>query len=208
MWILRFILIGLITITLMGCMSWRANDKKTETAEQAFYILEVERGEVAPAATDKPSLKLLPLRITSRFKGRDIIFRIDESHYEAQAEHQFVMSVEHMLSQQLQHWLEKSGLFSQVTTDESASTDLVLEAAVTAFYGEARPNFSPAAVLEMQFFLRAVSAEKNDVSFEFGLHVTSEVLELNPPEVVKGWRQALMKTLIALEVNLSDYFQK
>ena len=206
--ILQFILIGLLATTLMSCMSWRGNNRQVKSVAPAFYILEVDRGDVMPTMTGAPSLKLLPLIVTSKVKGRNIIFRTDERNYEAQSGHQFITPSEQMLSQQLQHWLAGSGLFSLVTTDEDLSTDLVLETAVTAFYGEARPNFSPAAVLEMQFFLRDTSAEQDDVGFESGLRVTSEVLALSPPEVVKGWRQALMKTLIALEVNLSDYFQQ
>ncbi len=201
---LQFILIGSITIGLMGCVSWRAEDAPVTPH---YYILEVERGEVAESnAENLPTLALRPLRVTSKFRGETILFRIGDQGYQSQTDHQFINNPQQMLTQQLQSWLDKSGLFSQVVTDERIPTDFILETAVTAFYGEARPNFSPAAVLEMQFFLTSSLAE-NDTLFEFGLRVSSDVLVLTPPAVVIGWRQALLKTLIALEVNLSDYFQ-
>ena len=202
---LQFILIGLMAIELIGCVSWRVDNTP---ATPHYYVLEVERGEVAGNnAENLPTLALRPLRVTSKFRGKTILFRVGEQDYQSQADHLFIDDPQQILTQQLQNWLEQSGLFSQVVTDERIPTDFILETAVTALYGEARPNFSPAAVLEMQFFLTSPLAE-DKVLFESGLRVSSDVLGLSPAAVVIGWRQALLKTLIALEVNLSDYFQQ
>jgi uncharacterized lipoprotein YmbA len=205
---LRFFAIVLIASMLMGCAIWRGGDSSEQTTQPHYYVLEVDRGEREEIVINAPTLRIAPLRMTSKFRGQQIVFRTADSSYMPQVDHQFLTPPNEILQQQLENWLIASGLFSQVIADESSTTDWVLETAVTAFYGEARSNFSPAAILEMQFFFRSTTAPEDEGLVESGLHVSVNIAEMTPPAVVTGWRQALMKTLIALEVNLSDYFQK
>ncbi len=207
---LRFIVLAMLFVTLTtGCSLWRGErSAPKQAAAPLYYVLEVARGEQAKEAVDAPVLRLAPLRVTSQFREKTIMFRVGESSYMPQADHQFLNTPEAILQQQLQSWLVQTGLFSDVVTDPTVAADWVLETAVTAFYGEARASYSPAAVLEMQFFFYSATGKQEEAVLESGLRVSADIAEMTPPEVVIGWRHALLKTLIALEVNLSDYFQQ
>ena len=190
-------------------MRWPGKDKAPDLQPVPhYYILEVDRGETEKITSDLPVLNLLPLKITSRYRDVKLVFRLGNESYQSEPNHQFITSPEDILTQQVKNWLEKSGLFSKVMVGGKGGSGFTLETAVTAFYGVARPNLSPAAVLEMQFFLTDLSKSSEGALFEYGLRVSAEVTKSTPAETVIGWRQALMKTLIGLELNLSDYFQK
>ncbi len=95
-----------------------------------------------------------------------IVFRVGENEFRSKVNHEFFSEPEEMFTEQLKRWLQKSGLFSNVVTDVDAPADLVLETAVTAFYGEQRQQFSPQSVLEMQFFLTSSNADGEQVLFQ------------------------------------------
>lgn len=95
-----------------------------------------------------------------------------------------------------------------MVTDADASADLVLETAVSAFYGEQREQFSPQSVLEMQFFLTSSNAEREQVLFQTGLRIDVDVAAATPANVVKGWKEGLEELLATVEDDFSGYFSK
>jgi ABC-type uncharacterized transport system auxiliary subunit len=193
-----------LTILLSACFSWGGGEDDDDTPR--YYVVDVDRGVVAQEFAEDRVLLLKPVRVVPHFRGKTIVFRVNESEYRSQPPHELFTEPEEMFTAQLKRWLQKSGMFSQVVTDDSVEADLVLESAVTGLYGEKRPEYSPQAVLEMQFFM--TSADDNKNLFQTGLRVDVDIEETTPGNVVTGWKQGLGELLATLEQDLSAYFAK
>ncbi|MBL1319780.1 MAG: membrane integrity-associated transporter subunit PqiC [Methylophaga sp.] len=196
----------IILLTLLtGCLGLGS---KEEDNSPHYYVIDVGRGAVASRFVENRVLYIKPVKLTSHFRGQTIVFRIADEEYQAQAPHQFFSDPQEMFTEQLQRWLQKTGLFSQVVVNEDVAADMILETAVTALYGDKREQFSPQSVLEMQFFLLGIEQNKKRVLFQTGLKVEVDIPQTTPPNVVKGWKQGLEQLLSTMEDDLSDYFSK
>ncbi len=198
-----FILLSLISL-LSACFSWGGGEDEDD--KPRYYVVDVDRGVVAQEFAEDRVLLLKPVRVVPHFRDKTIVFRVNESEYRSQPPHELFTEPEEMFTAQLKRWLQKTGMFSQVVTDDSVEADLVLESAVTGLYGEKRPEYSPQAVLEMQFFM--TSADDNKNLFQTGLRVDVDIEETTPGNVVTGWKQGLGELLATLEQDLSAYFAK
>ncbi len=196
----------ILLVLLSGCLG--LGSKKDNDNTPHYYVVDVDRGAVASQFVADRVLYLKPVKITSHFRGKTIVFRIGDNEYQEQKSHQFFSEPQEMMTEQLKRWLQKTGLFSQVVVDEDIPADMVLETAVTALYGDAREQFSPQSVLEMQFFLLDADQNKMQALFQTGLNVEVDIAETTPPNVVKGWKQGLEELLATVEDDLSDYFSK
>ncbi len=85
---------------------------------------------------------------------------------------------------------------------------MVLETSLTALYGDQREQFSPQAVLEMQFLLMSENTNSIVPLLQTGLRIEVDIDETTPTNVVKGWRQGLEELLATLEDDFSGYFSK
>lgn len=200
----KVILVVALAGLISACFSWGGGED--EDATPRYYVVDVDRGVVAQEFAQDRVLLLKPVRVVPHFRDKTIVFRVNESEYQAQPPHELFTEPEEMFTAQLKRWLQKSGMFSQVVTDESVEADLVLESAVTGLYGEKRPEYSPQAVLEMQFFM--TSADDNKNLFQTGLRVDVDIEETTPGNVVTGWKQGLGELLATLGQDLSAYFAK
>jgi len=200
------ILIVLVSF-LTGCLGLGSKDEDDDDTPH-YYIIDVDRGAVATEFTKDRVLYIKPVKMTSHFRGKNIVFRVGENEFRSKENHEFFSEPEEMFTEQLKRWLQKSGLFSNVVTDVDAPADLVLETAVTAFYGEQREQFSPQSVLEMQFFLTSSNADREQVLFQTGLRIDVDVAAATPANVVKGWKEGLEELLATVEDDFSGYFSK
>jgi len=194
-----------LPVILSACFSWGGGEEQDEAPR--YYVVDVDRGSVAQDFPQDRVLLLKPVRVVPHFRDKPIVFRVNESEYQAQASHLLFSEPEEMFTAQLRRWLQKSGLFSQVVTDDSVEADFVLEAAVTALYGEKRPEYSPQAALEMQFFMSS-AADQQKMLFQTGLRVDVDIEQTTPGNVVTGWKQGLEELLTTLEQDFSAYFSK
>jgi uncharacterized lipoprotein YmbA len=200
--------IGLITLLtlLTGCLG--LGSKNDDDTTPHYYVIDVDRGAVASRFVENRVLYIKPVKLTSHFRGQTIVFRIGDDEYQTQAPHQFFADPQEMFTEQLKRWLQKTGLFSQVVTNDDVPANMILETAVTALYGDKREQFSPQSVLEMQFFLLEIDQNKTQPLFQTGLKVEVDIPQTTPPNVVKGWKQGLEELLATVEDDLSDYFSK
>lgn len=201
----RFLTIALLSTVVAGCFSWGGGEE--EDTGPHYYIIDVDRGSVANSFAKQRVLQIKPVRVISQFRGKELIFRVGENEYQRQTQHELFSEPSEMLTEQLQRWLQKSGLFSQVTVNADIPADFVLETAVTALYGERRDNYSPEAVLEMQFFLSEAESAKAPV-FQTGLQIGVDIEETTPSNVVSGLKQGLRELLTTLEQDFSQFFSK
>jgi ABC-type uncharacterized transport system auxiliary subunit len=202
-------LIFLLTLALSGCFSFGGGDEKeAEIASPHYYIVDVDRGEVAQRFATGRVLLLKPVRVVPHFRSTTLMYRVGENEYQPQTGQELITEPSDMFTSQLRRWLEKSGLFSRVITDDSQAADYVLEAAVTAMYGDSREKYTPMSVLEMQFFLSAADDKQQKVLFQTGYRLDADLDTVTPSNVVNGWKQGLKTLLTTLEEDMSDYFSK
>lgn len=201
----RFIFIAILSLLISGCFSWGGGEEEDSTPH--YYVIDVDRGSVATDFARDRVLLLKPVKVVPHFKNKTLVFRVGEDEYQAQLSHEFFAEPEEMFTTQLQRWLKKSGLFSQVVIDDSLAADYVLESAVTALYGEKRAAYSPQAIVEMQFFMTTAEQPENIV-FQTGLRVDVDIEEATPGSVVTGWKQGLWELLTTLEQDFSGFFTK
>ncbi|NQY26462.1 MAG: membrane integrity-associated transporter subunit PqiC [Piscirickettsiaceae bacterium] len=194
---------------LTGCLGLGSKDGGSESDDSLhYYVIDVDRGSVASSFVKNRVLRIQPIQISSHFRGQTLVFKVGDNEFQAQENHQFFSDPQDMFTEQLKRWLQKSGLFSQVIIDEDIEADMVLEIAVTALYGDNRDQFSPQAVLEMQFFLTTSGDNTNQTLFQTGLRIDINIDEITPSNVVKGWKQGLEELLATVEDDFRDYFSK
>lgn len=197
----------LLVSLLTGCFGLGSKDEEDDDTPH-YYIIDVDRGAVAAEFVKNRVLYIKPVKVTSHFRGKHIVFKVGENEFRSSTNHEFFSEPEEMFTEQLKRWLQKSGLFSKVVTSKDESADLVLETAVTALYGEKREQFSPQAVLEMQFFLTSSDEEQQQALFQTGLRIDVDVAAARPANVVKGWKEGLEELLATVEDDFSGYFSK
>ncbi|MDO7597118.1 MAG: ABC-type transport auxiliary lipoprotein family protein [Pseudomonadota bacterium] len=192
---------------LSGCFGFGSKEAVNDDSPR-YYMLDAARGGVASEFAKDRVLLLKPVRVTSLYRGKTLIFRVGDNEYRPQPPHQFFTEPSEMITEQLRRWLQKTGLFSQVVITDDVPADMILEAAATALYGEQRDQFSPQAVLEMQFFLMSNDENNTKPLFQTGLRVDVDIEQSTPENVVKGWKQGLEELFSTLEDDFSGYFTK
>ena len=204
----RMVAMLFLSMALSGCFGGSDNAKEVEAEIPHYYVVDVDRGLVEDPFPQGRILYLQPVRVTSQFRDHTIVFRVGANEYQPQDLHQFFSEPEEMFTEQLKRWLQKSGLFTQVTTDKNVQADMVMEAAVTALYGEARPQQLPQSILEMQFFLLSADKNNSKLLMQTGLRMEVDIKQTTPRDVVKGWKLGLEELFLTLEDDLSGYFSK
>ena len=203
----RVLVLFLLVNMLSGCFGLGTKDAVDEDTPR-YYMIDVARGSVAAEFAKDRVLRLMPVRVTSLYREKTLVFRVGDNEYRPQPPHQFFAEPSEMFTEQLRRWLQKTGLFSQVVITDDIPADMVLDTAVTALYGEQREQFSPQAVLEMQFFLMSSDNNNTKPLFQTGLRVDVDIEQSTPENVVKGWKQGLEELFWTVEDDFSGYFAK
>lgn len=204
----RKIFLLVMTFSISACTTFSSEKPQLEQQPERYYVIDVDRGIREDVKTTDRVVRLLPVKLTSQFRDKTILFKVGENEYQPQTAHQFFATPEEMFTEQLQRWLVKTGIFTKVVTDESEQADMVLQTAVTALYGDNRETNPPQAVLEMQFFLLSEPETTAQAIFQTGLRADINIDETTPASVVKGWQIGLKQILTTIEDDLSDYFSE
>ena len=201
-------LLFFLTVSLSACSFLMDAKPEGNTLKelQSFYVIDVDRGLKESTSYDGKVLFVAPVRVTSQFRHKSLVYKVGDNAFQPQTDHQFFDSPEEMFTTQLQRWLIKTGIFSTVITDNKHSADLILETAVTSLYGVKMEGHRPQSVIEMQFFITDRHLVEDDVIFQTGLSIDIDIAETTPPDVVKGWQTGFKKLLSTLEDDLSRYF--
>lgn len=198
----------LITLPLIACTGTATKLEPEQIPDplQHYYVIDVDRGLKEHDRSEGRVLYIAPVKVTSQFRAKNLVFRVGENAFQPQPDHQFFDTPQQMFTVQLQRWLKKTGLFKTVTTKQTVEADYTLETAVTGLYGDKMLEKPTKAILEMQFFLTDNNADKEEIVFQTGLHIDTHIMETTPSDTVKGWKTGLRKTLSTLEDDLSSYF--
>ena len=187
-----------ITLVVLGaCVSLTKS-----YPEKHYYALDVARQGDTLNPVSLTILKIRKFRASPSFEGKEFVYRTSAAQYEADFYNEWFVPPNAMLTQQVQSWLTRSGLF-QYVVDSSGPVDSthILEAAVTALYGDYRVN-SGKAVLALQFFLVHEASDPADIVWHQEYRKEVELTEMSPEALVNGWNNALRLILTALENDL------
>lgn len=209
MGVIRVITLLCVMFNLTGCFGLVNNKPEEDIVDQMpqqFYVIDVDRGLREHDRSDGRVLYLAPVVVTSQFRAKEIVFKMEDNAFQPQPDHQFFDTPESMLTTQLQRWLTKTGFFKRVVLDNSPQADYILEVAVTGLYGDKREGYPAESVLEMQFFMTDTHAKAEEVVFQTGLHIDIDIAETTPSNTVNGWEIGMRKLLSTLEDDLSSYF--
>lgn len=197
-------------LLLTACFSFGGDrEKQTVDSQQPrFYVLDVDRGSVSHQQAVERIVYLTDISVSPQFAGSTLIMRVGDTEYAAQTGHEFIVDPQTMLTSQLERWLQKTGLFSRVIRQTNDAADMVMDVTLTALYGEQRSQYSPEAVIEMQFFLSSNTESARRLLFQTGFRVEVDIEESTPGKTVTGLQHGLEEILVALEQDLSDYFSR
>jgi len=104
----RLLWVLVLLSMLTGCFGLGSKDE--DDGAPHYYVIDVDRGAIASQFEKGRVLRINPVRLTSHFRGSNIVFRIGEDEYQKQSNHQFFSEPEEMITEQLTRWLQKSGL--------------------------------------------------------------------------------------------------
>jgi len=163
----------------------------------------------APAETRLADmiLKVRRFDVAPQYGAAELVYRIGDAEYAADYYNVFFVPPADLLTQAVRQWLADSGRFEQVPDAASRlPATHTLEGNVTALYGDFRGQ--PAAVMEIQFALLDEAGPRPGLGFSKTYTRSIPIAADQPPELVKGWNQALGEILGELEPDLGNIRSK
>jgi len=183
---------------LTGCFNFNKS-----FPEKRLFVLSASRSEKLSLSKLNAVLKIQRFHVSPQFEGKGFVYRRGDLTYESDFYNEFLISPGLMIAEEVNKWLEQSGLFQHVISSSSLiEPTFYLEGVVSALYGDYSNNHSPEAVLEVQFLLvRNVSA-RPVVVFAKTYRIEAPLKEKFPPALAEGWSRSLEHILSQFEADL------
>jgi cholesterol transport system auxiliary component len=173
--------------------------------EKRYYVLEVRTPETTSGAVRDEILQVSPLRISPRYQDRSFVYRISETAFETDFYNQFIAPPAGLISEEIRKGLINTQLFKYViSASNSQAPSYVLEGAVNGIYGDFRNLDTPAAVIDLEFFLTSDLPAKPGILMQKRYVRSVPVSSQSPEALVKSWDRALEEILTALTADLSS----
>ena len=189
----------LLLVTLgSGCVSLERS-----YPDKRYFVIEI-RGDGKTATSDGDRVLLISnLHISPRFGDTSFVYRTSDTAYESDFYNQFLSSPATMIGEELRKRLAASPVFKFVIGPSSQLTaNYVLEGSVNALYGDFRKLNAPAAVLELEFFLRSDDPTKPGIVLHKTYMKSVPLSQRSPEALVTGWDQALEAVVTMLLADL------
>jgi cholesterol transport system auxiliary component len=195
---MRLVLAVCATLALAAC-SIGAPAPHTVT-----YVVDPPAPALAPAEARRPeTLRMGSVRVAPAFEGRSLVYRMDDVQFTSDFYNAFIAEPGPMLGGRMAEWLDRAGPFKTVTQPGgAASAPYVLDAVVTALYGDFRPGRPPAAVMTVQFTLINVSGLTPTVVLERVIGRRVDMPNASPDALVRGYGKALSEILAELSAQI------
>ena len=194
-----FVTAALLAMLGNGCVSLERN-----YPDKHFYALEVRPATSGEVVRDE-ILQVSPLRISPRYQDRSFVYRISDGGYETDFYHQFIAPPAGLISEEIRKGLINTQLFKYViSASNSQAPSYVLEGAVNGIYGDFRNLNTPAAVIDLEFFLTSDLPAKPGILLQKRYVRAVPVSSRSPEALVKSWDRALEEILTALTADLSS----
>lgn len=122
--------------------------------EKSLFLVECRCNWKSDAPADAPRLEIQRFGIEEPFSGREMVFRVGSLRYESDFYNTYFIPPAAMIEREVKRCLSGCGAFSQVAGRGSRlKADYLLEAEVTALYGDLTDPVKPRAVVEIAFLL-------------------------------------------------------
>jgi len=165
------------------------------------YLLQVERNG-APGQATGATLRVGNFSVASPFEGKGLVYRLDDTRYEADFYNEFFVSPRAMVAEGTARWLRQSGMFRNVLAKGvSGDVDYILEGHVSELYADFRSGEKPAAVVTVQFYLTD-DGGSGDIVFNADLSRRVELSDRSPQAVAQAMNTAFSGVLTKLEARL------
>lgn len=188
-----------IAVLLTGC----GINISRDLPDRKYYALEVNRGGPVNQAIEGAVLKVAGVRVSPRYKGRELVYRRGQLAWESDFYNQWFVLPAHMLTAQVREWLRASALFEYVPeTGSHIEATHILESNVVSLYGDFREK--PEAVIEMQFFVIREEAGRTGIVFKKDYSRNVPMSKASAEALVAGWNRGLEEILAALEEDLKN----
>ena len=194
-----------MTATLLATMGSGCVSLERSYPEKRYYVLEVRMPETASGAVRDEILQVSSLRISPRYQDRSFVYRISDAGFEADFYNQFIAPPAGLISEEIRKGLINTQLFKYViSASNSQAPSYVLEGAVNGIYGDFRNLNTPAAVIDLEFFLTSDLPAKPGILMQKRYVRAVPVSSRSPEALVKSWDRALEEILTALTADLSS----
>lgn len=193
-------LILIAAVSLCGCVSL-----KKKYPDKNYFILDISRGASETAPVEAPILKIRKFRISPKYEGRNLVYRLDELRYDSDFYNEFFANPDVLITEEIRDWLGATGLFSHVTDlSNYVEPEYILEGAVTAMFGDFTNPEKPKAVLEFKVVLINSLSSETDIIFKKDYRSEAPIADNRPESVIVGLDQALTDIMTALETDLKE----
>lgn len=171
--------------------------------DKRYFQITPERTGKSAAALDDLILKVRRLSVSDLYNTRELVYREEGGRIESDFYNMFFVTPGNMLTTELRKWLAQSGLFAHIIEPGSMIVpDLTLEGVVNALYGDYTTD-SPAAVVEMQFFVVDESTPTNKIVFSNTYKQRISLTQPDPQELVQAMTKGVQAIFTELENDLA-----
>lgn len=183
-------------LILSGCGGQQQYNKR-------YYILDVVRPGPPLKSDNEIILDVRRFTIDAAFGAKGLVYRKGEFEYETDFYNGFLVSPAEMITEKTRNWLSHSGLFQRVLSRGSSfDSTHTLEGNITALYGDLSDKSSPAAVMEISFFLIANKEPGEKVILKNTYYFSSELNSQKTEALVRSLDRCLIEILTNLEKDL------
>ncbi len=200
---LSILIIGIFCLFpfITGCINL-----EKDFPEKRFFILDASRNDDISSSDTEKVLTVRRLRVSPRYEGKGLVYRLKEMSYESDYYNEFFISPASMFTEEIHKRLAGSGLFKHVVDPSSLlDSNYTLEGAVTTLYGDYRVSTAPKAVMEIQFFLLQETAGSPKIILQRQYHKEEPLSGSTPDALVKSWNTTLNQILTEFENDLKEY---
>ena len=193
-----------VTAALLASLGSGCVSLERSYPEKRYYVLEVRTPETIGEAVRDEILQVSPLRISPRYQDRSFVYRISDTGFETDFYNQFIAPPAGLISEEIRKGLINTQLFKYViSASNSQAPSYVLEGTVNGIYGDFTNLNTPAAVIDLEFFLTSDLPTKPGILLQKRYVRAVPVSSRSPEALVKSWDQALEEILTALAADLS-----
>ena len=200
-WILP--IVGVLLISgVLGCARLQK-----PYPEKNLFLVECRCESMVQSDSDAPILEIQRFEVAKPFSGKEMVYRIGPLQYDSDFYNIYFVPPAGMIEGEVRRCLAGCGAFSQVVEHGSRlKADYLLEAEVTALYGDLSDPLAPKAVVEIAFLLlKPVSGGSEIVLARTwrsetvlegrGGEALAEGLSVSLGEVMKGLTAEIGKTV-------------
>jgi len=167
--------------------------------------------QVTPTRSSEPVetgydfvLKIRRLSISNLYNTRELVYRGKQGRIESDFYNMFFVPPADMLTTELRKWLRGSNLFSHIIEPGSMVVPgLTLEGVVNSLYGDYSLD-TPAAVVEMQFFIVDEASANNEIVFSSTYAERIPMPESSATALVNAMTQGVQTIYTNLENDLTS----